>query len=158
MLKSETKTKRFFVCVKGLVFNDKNQFLLIRRSKNDCVKPGCWEFSGGRLEFGETAEGALVREIYEETGLIVSCVSVINLWSCLWNKRSQLIGVNYLCITKDSKVALSCEHDKSNWLSLDKLDKIFNSYNIYNGLLEDMKGWNWKDFLDKIVKYRLCKM
>lgn len=32
---------------------------------------GLWEFPGGKLETGETPQAAVVREVHEETGLIV---------------------------------------------------------------------------------------
>ena len=43
--------------------------LLIRRGH--APSRGRWSLPGGRVEPGETAEQALVREVAEETGLVV---------------------------------------------------------------------------------------
>ena len=53
----------------GLVF-DGDAILLAR-----LVERG-WDGPGGHLEAGETAEGAMLREAFEETGAVVRAVSV----------------------------------------------------------------------------------
>ncbi len=55
----------------ALIFNDKQQILISRRAQHQ-PHGGCWEFPGGKLEPLETAEQALCREVFEETGLIVN--------------------------------------------------------------------------------------
>ena len=55
---------RYFIAVKGLVF-DGDKFLIIKRSAMARSENGFWELPGGRLEFGETPEIALHREIQE---------------------------------------------------------------------------------------------
>lgn len=56
-------------CAGALVTNEAGQLLLTRRA----VEPfkGCWDLPGGYLEDGEHPEAGALREILEETGLVV---------------------------------------------------------------------------------------
>ncbi len=57
----------------GIVFNEKGQVLLAQRPPGKTYS-GHWEFPGGKLEPGETAQAALERELKEELGIEVqSC-------------------------------------------------------------------------------------
>ncbi|MCL2308938.1 MAG: 8-oxo-dGTP diphosphatase MutT [Proteobacteria bacterium] len=47
-----------------------NEFLLTQRPSGK-VYAGYWEFPGGKIEAGETAQAALVRELEEELGIVV---------------------------------------------------------------------------------------
>jgi len=51
----------------GVIWQDGK--ILIGRRKEDQMLGGLWEFPGGKLNVGESAEAAVVREIREETGL-----------------------------------------------------------------------------------------
>lgn len=52
------------------------RMLILRRGEEQMLG-GLWEFPGGKLEVGETAAEAVVREVKEETGLDVSNVREI---------------------------------------------------------------------------------
>ncbi len=53
-----------------LVFNEKGQLLLQKRSLDKDVAPGCWDTSvGGHVDPGETLEEAARRELLEELGI-----------------------------------------------------------------------------------------
>lgn len=52
----------------------KDKFLLIKRNKEPYT--GFWSMVGGKIEFGEDIETAIVREIEEETGLKVKFSAV----------------------------------------------------------------------------------
>ena len=57
-----------FPCVSGLLLRE-GCVLLVRRGHPP--RQGEWSLPGGRIEGGKTPRAALVREIREETGLIV---------------------------------------------------------------------------------------
>jgi len=50
----------------------KNNRVLIQKRPAEGLLGGLWEFPGGKIEPGESAEAALLREIVEETGMIVT--------------------------------------------------------------------------------------
>jgi 8-oxo-dGTP diphosphatase len=56
-------------CVGALTYDDSGRLLLVQRA-NDPGR-GLWSLPGGRVEPGEDDAAALVREMAEETGLVV---------------------------------------------------------------------------------------
>lgn len=56
-------------CVGAIVVDDEGRLLLIRRGRPPSA--GTWSLPGGRVEPGETTYAAIVREVAEETGLVV---------------------------------------------------------------------------------------
>lgn len=47
--------------------------VLIGERGEDCeIASGLFAFPGGRMDFGETPERAIVRELFEETGLVIA--------------------------------------------------------------------------------------
>lgn len=63
-------TSRVIPCVGAVIRDDAGRLLLIRRGREP--GKGLWSIPGGRIEAGETDEEAVVREVREETGLIVT--------------------------------------------------------------------------------------
>jgi 8-oxo-dGTP diphosphatase len=58
-------------CVGAIIRDAAGRLLLIQRGHDP--EAGRWSLPGGRIEPGETAEQAVVRETREETGLSVLC-------------------------------------------------------------------------------------
>ncbi len=63
-------------CAGGAIFNEKGQVLLQKRSGS-----GLWGFPSGMMELGESLEETAVREIFEETGLEVKVMRLIEVYS-----------------------------------------------------------------------------
>ena len=63
--------------------SDKN-ILLTRRARHMRTFPGIWVPPGGHVEDGETLEEAGLRELQEETGLVVSSCIKSSRILCLW--------------------------------------------------------------------------
>jgi 8-oxo-dGTP diphosphatase len=58
-------------CVGAVIRDESGRLLMILRGHDP--GRGLWSIPGGRIEPGETAEAAVVREVREETGLEVVC-------------------------------------------------------------------------------------
>ncbi len=54
----------------GIIKNSSGNFLACRRGLERHLG-GLWEFPGGKIDAGETAEVALARELHEELGITV---------------------------------------------------------------------------------------
>ncbi len=62
-------------CVGAVVTDAAGRLLLIRRANEP--GRGLWSLPGGRVEAGETDQQAVVREVAEETGLVVIAGSLV---------------------------------------------------------------------------------
>jgi len=54
-----------------IIFNKKGQALLLKRAINDEWEPDKWSIPGGKREKGETIHQNIVREVMEETNLVI---------------------------------------------------------------------------------------
>lgn len=68
-------TGQVIQCVGAVIRDGAGRLLLIKRGHEPGA--GLWSLPGGRIEPGETDEQAVVREIAEETGLVVTCGSLL---------------------------------------------------------------------------------
>lgn len=62
-------------CVGALVYDEVGRLLLIQRGQPPHA--GTWSLPGGRVEAGESGAQAVIREVAEETGLVVTAHRVV---------------------------------------------------------------------------------
>lgn len=135
-MNSESK---IVVAVKGIV-NNNGKMLIIKRAENDEVGPGTWECPGGKIEFGEELEAALIREIKEEAGIEVTVDRILYAVTFKTNPARQVVVINYLCKSENTDVFLSEEHIDYKWVAknevrqflLPEIVKDFEVNNIFS--------------------------
>jgi 8-oxo-dGTP diphosphatase len=81
---------------------------------------GTWEPPAGRLSGGEGFEDGAVRELYEETGLLVAPQRILATWVGEAPSGNLLAAVTYLARTRDVEVNLSHEHLGYRWVTLEE--------------------------------------
>jgi len=109
--------------VGALIFNPQGKLFLMKSHK----WKGKYVMPGGHIELGEKMEEALIREIKEETGLIIYNIKFICFQEFIfgkgfWKKR-HFIFFDYSCQTKFSKVKLNSEAQEHIWVSLGKINE-----------------------------------
>jgi 8-oxo-dGTP diphosphatase len=132
VLKVDTANKTV-VAVKGLVIND-GKVLIVQRSMDDEVGGGTWECPGGKIDFGEDLEIALMRELKEETGLDATVEKILYAASFNTDPNRQVVLLTYLCKTNSTNVVLSEEHSSYQWVTAQQM-KVYLSREI----LEDLE-------------------
>jgi 8-oxo-dGTP diphosphatase len=81
-----------------------------------------WEFPGGKIEQGETAEGALKREIREELSTEINVDSYLCTVEYDYPKF-HLVMHCYMCSLLTDSLHLN-EHEAARWLDNDELDSV----------------------------------
>ena len=111
--------------MKKLVFSQKafivkdGKLLLVKKGEKDPFHPNEWEVPGGRLEFGETLEEHIKREVWEEVGIFVEPGRPFSMWSwfmTIGEDEVQAVAIGRVC--KATAFELSTAHRaKDDYLS-----------------------------------------
>ena len=82
---------------------------------------GTWEPPAGRLGPGETFESGAVRELYEETGMLVAPQRILATWVGEAPSGGALVAaVTFIGRAEGDEVKLSHEHLDHGWMTLDE--------------------------------------
>jgi ADP-ribose pyrophosphatase YjhB (NUDIX family) len=107
------------VTVGALIYDGQDQVLLVRTHKWSDL----WGIPGGKIKWGEPSEGALAREIKEETNLEIADVKFVMVQDCIHSKEfyrdAHFILLNYTCrCVGSTEVTLNDEAREFRWVTL----------------------------------------
>lgn len=132
-------SKTYGLTVRGIIKNDSDEILIVKRHPKSRTDPEMWELPGGKVEKGEDFEYALVREIKEETNLDCTvgdfCEAVQNDYM---HKRTVQLMMYLDNISGDVKI--SEEHTDWMWAGTEDIKKL----EISTSLEKLLKKRKWK--------------
>jgi len=114
------------VCVNFYCHDGSGNFVLHKRSQNCRDEQGTWDFGGGQLEFGETLEQGVLREIQEEYGCAAEIDEQLPPLSVLREhngKPTHWVSVDFIARVKPNEVVLGEPEsmDEIGWFRLAEL-------------------------------------
>ena len=117
-----TDHRNLKIVVSIALINEANEILLSKRPNNKHLA-GFWEFPGGKVESGETPEGALIREIKEELNIDINdkCIAPLS-FSEFDYKEFQLLLLLYICRRWEGEPK-SMENNELKWVEPNMLRK-----------------------------------
>ncbi len=96
------------VAAAGFVTNQDGAVLLIRNPTRG------WECPGGQVEMGESLIGAVVREILEETGVLVEVQDMVGVYSNISDPVKVIFG--FICEYLEGELTPSDESPEVEWV------------------------------------------
>lgn len=115
--------KEIFVAC-GIIFNTNKTKILISQRKASCkFAPNEWEFPGGKIEFGESPEECLKREIKEELDLHITVNKVFGNYSHIYEIEESKISVfllTYFATAKSEEFKL-IECQDAKWINISNI-------------------------------------
>lgn len=109
------------VGVGAVIRNETGRYFLAKRGPAARNEPGKWEFPGGSVEFNERLEDALIREIAEEFGFVISVEKLLDVVDhILPDEKQHWVSPTFLCrfLSGDPKIREPLKCDAIGWFRL----------------------------------------
>jgi 8-oxo-dGTP diphosphatase len=113
----------------GAVVIDGTRVLLVRRGQEPLK--GEWSLPGGALELGETLQQGVVREVLEETGLIVAPGGIIEILDRISQDeasarvRYHYVLIDFVCRVTGGALCPATDAEEVQWVERDQLQNGF---------------------------------
>lgn len=113
--------KRPLIGVGAVVFSAGNEILLIKRGK--APHYGRWMVPGGTLEWGETLEDAVLREVREETGIDIEIEKFVEIIEAITPGQDgfHFVIMDYAARAISGTLAASSDALDAVWAPLESL-------------------------------------
>jgi ADP-ribose pyrophosphatase YjhB (NUDIX family) len=104
------------VSVAGVIIDDQGRALLTQRRDN-----GHWEAPGGILELDEDITSGLLREVQEETGLLVEPVALSGVYK---NMARGIVALVFRCKVIGGRIAETDETRAFRWVTAQEVESL----------------------------------
>ena len=107
--------------IEAWIYHPEEREILLLKVEDE--KFSFWQPITGGIESGESPEEACLREIKEETGLLLACSDLTSLGDFMVKIDENLtIHKNlFLVLTEQKEIRISDEHVGAQWVALDKV-------------------------------------
>ncbi|EGF21131.1 hypothetical protein HMPREF9395_1504 [Streptococcus sanguinis SK1058] len=107
--------------IEAWIYHPEEREILLLKVEDE--KVSFWQPITGGIESGESPEEACLREIKEETGLLLACSSLTGFGDFTVKIDENLfIHKNlFLVLTEQKEIQISDEHVGAQWVALDKV-------------------------------------
>lgn len=105
------------VGVAAIIFNEDGKILLVKRSPN-ITFPGLWCIPCGYLEYDEDVRAGIVREVEEETNLIIEPLEVFTAHSNFHNPKQHTVGIWFLSKVVSGNPLAGDDASEIGWFDL----------------------------------------
>nr|WP_086938440.1 8-oxo-dGTP diphosphatase MutT [Thaumasiovibrio occultus] len=135
-----TEKKQVYIAVGIILSADRSQIFITQRAQK-AHKGGFWEFAGGKVEDGESAKEAVVRELSEEVGISVTGLEPFMTLAHDYPEKS--LSFDFFLVTQFGGEPFGKEGQPSAWVQIDELrDYDFPEANapVIQALMDSVKA------------------
>ena len=114
--------QKFAIAVKCIIKNENNKYLILEKTKNEAKNDksdNLYDIPGGRVEYGEDIPNAVIREVFEETGILLTkdnIKKIVNATSIVRNDGLHLTIITYVVKIENPIIKISSEHSNFYWV------------------------------------------
>ena len=108
------------VSIDAVIIKDGKVLLVQRGTVPD---KGLWATPGGYVEWDESAEEAVIREVKEETGLDIKETKLVGVYSSPLRHPNQVINIVFLTTVNDGEIKNGDDAEDNKWFPLASLPK-----------------------------------
>ncbi|HEU5418342.1 MAG TPA: NUDIX domain-containing protein [Streptosporangiaceae bacterium] len=127
-------------CVGAVIRDDAGRMLLILRRNEPGA--GLWSIPGGRIEPGETDEQAVVREVGEETALVVRCGALLGSVERPGLPPGTVIDIrDYAAVVTGGELAAGDDAAAARWATAGEIAELEAAGQLVPGLLAALRSW-----------------
>ncbi|TWT09330.1 NUDIX domain-containing protein [Planomicrobium sp. CPCC 101079] len=123
------------IAVSALVVNEQGEVLLVQTHD----RSDTWECPGGQVEQGEALDQAVIREVYEETGITIRVLGITGLY---YNSSNFLLSVVFKAVSTSNCIRKQTEEIRdAKFVNLteDAIGRYITRPNMKSRTLDAMK-------------------